>query len=84
MQLSRVSQHANSDVAANQHAEALDYQGELFYSETMRQMFQGGKKERDRNRGLSLVHSQETFSLNTGEPSFGLEFSTLVTGPPWR
>lgn len=51
MQLSRVSQHANSDVAANQHAEALDYQGELFYSETMRQMFQGGKKRERQEQG---------------------------------
>lgn len=53
MQLSRVSQHANSDVAANQHAEALDYQGELFYSETMRQMFRGEKK-RETGTGVSV------------------------------
>lgn len=54
MQLLRVSQHANSDVAANQHAEALDYQGELFYSETMRQMFRGKKKERETGTGVSV------------------------------
>lgn len=55
-------QHANSDLTANQHPEAMDYWGKTLFIPKQWGKCSGKEKKETGIEGLTLFYSQEAFS----------------------